>query len=203
MKIKYMILSLLMLVGAVSSAQDNELASQFEQDLKSKNEDVTAIRCDFVQTREMSVLEMSVAKEGEFSFQRPGNMLLSFDDGDYIKMSETMFEMKTADNVSSTSIASNPMLKNLSSILSACVIGDFKQMTKGFEVTLLPTETEWQVTMIPVRGKAASKISQIILHFDRSDMSLNLLKMIEKSGDFTMYEFSNKQFNVNFDTIWF
>lgn len=203
MKIKYMILSLLMLVGAVSSAQDNELASQFEQDLKSKNEDVTAIRCDFVQTREMSVLEMSVAKEGEFSFQRPGNMLLYFDDGDYIKMSETMFEMKTADNVSSTSIASNPMLKNLSSILSACVIGDFKQMTKGFEVTLLPTETEWQVTMIPTRGKAASKISQIILHFDRSDMSLNLLKMIEKSGDFTMYEFSNKQFNVNFDTIWF
>lgn len=203
MKTKYILLSLLMFVGLVASAQEDDLATQFEQELKSKNEDVTSIRCDFVQTREMSVMEMSVAKEGEFSFQRPGNMLLSFDDSDYIKMSETMFEMKTADNVTTTSISSNPMLKNLSSILSACVIGDFKEMRKGFDVTLLPTETEWHVTMKPTRGKAASKISLIILHFDRDDMSLNLLKMEEKSGDFTLYEFSNKQFNVNLDTIWF
>ena len=192
-----------MCVGIVVPAQENDLAAQFEQELKAKNEDVASIRCDFVQTREMSVLEMSVAKEGEFFFQRPGNMLLSFVDGDYIKMSESMFEMKTADNVTSTSISSNPMLKNLSSILSACVIGDFKEMKKGFDVTLQPTETEWQLTMNPTRGKAASKISQIILHFDRDDMSLNILKMEEKSGDFTMYEFSNKQFNVNIDTIWF
>lgn len=192
-----------MCVGIVVPAQENDLAAQFEQELKAKNEDVASIRCDFVQTREMSVLEMSVAKEGEFFFQRPGNMLLSFVDGDYIKMSESMFEMKTADNVTTTSISSNPMLKNLSSILSACVIGDFKEMKKGFDVTLQPTETEWQLTMKPTRGKAASKISQIILHFDRDDMSLNILKMEEKSGDFTMYEFSNKQFNVNIDTIWF
>ena len=182
----------MMFVGIVSFAQENDLAAQFEQELKSKNEDVTAIRCDFVQTRETSVLEMSVAKEGEFSFQRPCNMILSFDDGDYIKMSETTFEMKTADNVTTTSISSNPMLKNLSSILSACVVGNFKEMTKGFDVTLQLTETEWQITMKPTRGKAASKISQIILHFDRTNMSLNLLKMEEKSGDFTMYEFSNK-----------
>lgn len=192
-----------MMSGFVSFSQEADLASQFEQELRLKNEDVVTIKCDFIQTREMSVIEMNVVKEGEFFFQRPSDMLLSFNDGDYIKMSETIFEMKTAGDVASTSISSNPMLKNLSSILSACVVGDFKQMSKGFEVELRPTETEWQVTMTPKRGKSASKISQITLYFDRNDMSLNMLKMDEKSGDFTMYEFSNKEFNVNLDTIWF
>lgn len=192
-----------MMPGFVSFSQEPDLASQFEQELRLKNEDVVTIKCDFIQTREMSVIEMDVVKEGEFFFQRPSNMLLSFNDGDYIKMSETIFEMKTAGDVASTSISSNSMLKNLSSILSACVVGDFKQMSKGFEVELRPAETEWQVTMTPKRGKSASKISQITLYFDRSDMSLNMLKMDEKSGDFTMYEFSNKEFNVNLDTIWF
>lgn len=185
-----------MMSGLVSFSQEADLASQFEQELRLKNEDVVTIKCDFIQTREMSVIEMDVVKEGEFFFQRPSNMLLSFNDGDYIKMSETIFEMKTAGDVATTSISSNPMLKNLSSILSACVVGDFKQMSKGFEVELRPTETEWQVTMTPKRGKSASKISQITLYFDRNDMSLNMLKMDEKSGDFTMYEFSNKEFNV-------
>ena len=185
-----------MMSGFVSFSQEADLASQFEQELRLKNEDVVTIKCDFIQTREMSVIEMDVVKEGEFFFQRPSDMLLSFNDGDYIKMSETIFEMKTAGDVASISISSNPMLKNLSSILSACVVGDFKQMSKGFEVELRPTETEWQVTMTPKRGKSASKISQITLHFDRNDMSLNMLKMDEKSGDFTMYEFSNKEFNV-------
>lgn len=196
MRIRIIILSLLMMSGFVSFSQEADLASQFEQELRLKNEDVVTIKCDFIQTREMSVIEMNVVKEGEFFFQRPSNMLLSFNDGDYIKMSETIFEMKTAGDVASTSISSNPMLKNLSSILSACVVGDFKQMSKGFEVELRPTETEWQVTMMPKRGKSASKISQITLYFDRNDMSLNMLKMDEKSGDFTMYEFSNKEFNV-------
>lgn len=196
MRIRIIILSLLMMSGFVSFSQEADLASQFEQELRLKNEDVVTIKCDFIQTREMSVIEMDVVKEGEFFFQRPSNMLLSFNDGDYIKMSETIFEMKTAGDVATTSISSNPMLKNLSSILSACVVGDFKQMSKGFEVELRPTETEWQVTMTPKRGKSASKISQITLYFDRNDMSLNMLKMDEKSGDFTMYEFSNKEFNV-------
>ncbi len=30
-------------------------------------------------------------------------------------------------------------------------------------------------------------------------MSLNILKMEEKSGDYTMYKFTNKQFNTKID----
>lgn len=187
------------MIGFTASAQNDSTQEQFERELKLKNESVSSIKCHFIQTRDMSVLQNVVRKEGTFYFQRPGNMLLSFNDGDYIKMTEEWFEMKTGENTTTTKISSNPMLRNLSTILSACVVGDFAQMIRGFSIQVQSQAKQWVVIMTPQRGKAASKISQIVLHFDRETMSLNTLKMVEKSGDYTMYGFSNKQFNVAID----
>ena len=191
------------MIGFTASAQNGSTQEQFERELKLKNESVSSIKCHFIQTRDMSVLRNVVRKEGTFYFQRPGNMLLSFNDGDYIKMTEEWFEMKTGENTTTTKISSNPMLRNLSTILSACVVGDFAQMIRGFSIQVQSQAKQWVVIMTPQRGKAASKISQIVLHFDRETMSLNTLKMVEKSGDYTMYGFSNKQFNVAIDSKLF
>ena len=197
--IRYILITIALMIGFTASAQNGSTEEQFERELKLKNESVSSIKCHFLQTREMSVLQNVVRKEGTFYFQRPGNMLLSFNDGDYIKMTEEWFEMKTGENTTTTKISSNPMLRNLSTILSACVVGDFAQMIRGFSIQVQSQAKQWVVIMTPQRGKAASKISQIVLHFDRETMSLNTLKMVEKSGDYTMYGFSNKQFNVAID----
>ena len=195
MRIKFIILLFSMTIMAY--AQENSIRDIFEQELRVKNENITSIKCQFVQTRGMSVLASTVSKEGVFHFERPSSMQLLFLDGDYIKMDEQQFEMKVAENVTETKIDANPMLKNLRSILGACVIGDFSQMTKGFLAELEHTQTEWIVTMKPQRGKSASKISQIVISFDQNDMSLNCLNLVEKSGDYTMYQFTDKVFNVN------
>ncbi len=196
MKVKYILFTIALVFSASVFAQ-NSINPEFEQELKTKNENVTSIECSFTQTREMSVLANVVKKDGDFYFHRPANMLIAFKDGDYIKMNEAWFEIKTGGNVSTTKISSNPMLRNLSSILSACIVGDFGQMTKGFAINPEETSTEWILTMSPQRGKAASKLSNIVLHFDKIDMSLNVLRMEEKSGDYTMYEFRDKKFNTN------
>ena len=184
-------------MAIMTYAQENNARDIFEQELRSKNENISSIKCQFVQTRGMSVLANTVSKEGVFYFERPNNMQLLFLDGDYIKMDDSRFEMKVAESITETKIDANPMLKNLRSILGACVIGDFSQMTKGFLAELEHTPTEWIVTMKPQRGKAASKISQIVINFDQNDMSLNCLNLVEKSGDYTMYQFTEKEFNVN------
>lgn len=203
MKIKSLIFISLMLLSFSANAQQTNLQQQFENELKSKNNNVTSIKCFFTQTREMSVLAKTVRKDGEFYYMQPSNLRLSFQDGDYIKMTPTMFEMKTGSNRSSTKVSSNPMLKNLSSILSACVVGDFEKMVRGFDINIEQSQQEWIITMIPQRGKAASKISRIVLNFDKKDMSLNILKMEEKSGDYTMYRFYDKKFNDSVDNNLF
>lgn len=194
---------LVLILGFTVSAQNISTQEQFEIELKLKNESVATIKCHFIQTREISVLQNVVQKDGTFYFLRPGNMLLSFNDGDYIKMTEEWFEMKTGKNTATTKVSSNPMLRKLSTILSACVVGDFEQMIKGVSIQVQSNPEEWVVIMTPQRGKAASKISQIVLHFDRETMSLNTLKMVEKNGDYTMYSFSDKKFNEPIDSELF
>lgn len=203
MKIKTIIVALMMFVCSGAWAQEINVEQEFQSELKKKNEQVTSIKCDFTQTREVSFLANPVTKDGEFYFIKPNDMLLSFDDGDYIKMTGEWFEMKTAGHVTATKVASNPMLKNLNSILSACVIGDFDKMSRGFTVSYEQSATQWTIMLTPQRGKAAAKISRIVIVFDKSDMSLDLLKMEEKSGDYTAYGFSNKQFNIAIDTQMF
>ena len=63
-------------------------------------------------------------------------------------------------------------------------------------ITITKGDKEWRVVLKPERGKGAAKIAEVELIFNRKDMSLDSLKMVEKSGDYTMYTFRNKQFNM-------
>lgn len=204
MPMKTRILFILMLIAnAAAMAQQNDLLQLFEQELKQKNSGISSISCKFTQTRKVAVLANAVSKKGEFFFMNPGNILLSFHDGDYMKMTPEWFEMKTMKNISVTKVSSNPMLRNLNTILTACVVGNFKHLVKGFAINVEQSPEEWTVVLKPKRGKAASKISRIVISFDRENMSLNLLKMEEKSGDYTEYAFTQKQFNVAVDSNLF
>lgn len=194
MKIKFLLAMLALFVGFGASAQS--LNAEFERELKAKSEGITSIVAEMTQTREVAVLADVVTKEGDFRFNAPNNILLSFDDGDYIKLSAEWFEMKSGANITKRSASSNPMLKQLSAMLTACMNGDVASIAKGFTPTITKGDKEWRVVLKPERGKGAAKIAEVELIFDRKDMSLGSLKMVEKSGDYTMYTFRNKQFNV-------
>ena len=199
MRIRLIAVCLLVMLTLSAKAQEASIQQIFTHELTTKNEDVQSIKCRFVQIREVAILANTVKKEGDFYFRKPSRLALQFKDGDYIKMNEAWFEVKMAGKVNTMSVSANPMLRNLNSILSACITGDMKQMTKGFNVEIEQTPTEWIVEMTPQQKGSASKVSAITIHFERKSMSLNSLKMVEKSGDYTAYIFSNKEFNTAFN----
>ena len=82
MKIKLIIISLMFSLGLGLYAQNIDL-HQFQTELQEKNEDVVSIKCRFKQTRQVSYLASAVEKEGDFTFTKPNDILLAFDDGDY------------------------------------------------------------------------------------------------------------------------
>lgn len=188
--------------GIAAQAQESAL-QDFTQKLKENSDKISTIQCSFTQTRAVAVLAKDVVKSGKFYFAKPNKMLLAFNDGDHIKMTEDWFEMKTKGNVSAMKVSANPMLKNLNAILSACMVGNIEQMMRGFDARVDSNAKEWLVVMTPMRGKASSKVSQIELRFDKGDMSLNTMKMAEKTGDYTLYRFSNKSYNKAIDAKLF
>ena len=198
MKIKALfcsLFSLLISLNIVSAQTPDNVVEDFEKELLEKSLSINTITCDFVQTRSMSILAEDVQEKGRFYYSRPEKILLSFEDGDFIKMTESVFQMKDRGNVSEVKVSSNPMLASLRNLLSSCMTGDIKQMTKGFQADISLDNDQYTVNLVPLRRSAASRMGKMVMVFDRKDMSLSLLKMVESSGDYTQYEFSGKEFN--------
>lgn len=196
MKIKCIIITFAIMMMGVHPVYAQTINQKFAQELQQKSSHVNSIKCQFTQTRAASFLAENVEKSGTFYFKIPENILLSYADGDYIIMTDDWFKMKTASQVNKMKIASNPMLRNLKSILSACIHGDLSKLTKDFEISVTSIPTGWELIMKPKKKRVAAKLSQIILNFEKDNMSLNLMKMMEKSGDYTEYKFYDKKFNV-------
>lgn len=202
MKIRHTAVMMVLLIGAVLHLGAQEW-DMFERELQEKNAGVETIKCSFVQTRRLSVLDRDVEKGGEFCFVRRGGMLLAFDDGDYIKMTERWFEMRNMGNTSRMKVSANPMLRNLSSILSASVTGDFEKVNGMFASEIRLDGDEWTVVLTPKGATGGNKVAEMVICFERGTMSLNRLEVMEASGDFTKYRFFDKRFNCQMDSTVF
>lgn len=201
MKIKTILFTILSLTCvAMAHAQNAKpLMTEFEQALKGRAVRIETISCDFLQTRSMSVFAEDVRRRGHFTYKRPGNILLAFESGDYIVMTESVFAMRNGTSVTSVKTSSNPMMQQLKRVLSACMTGEMEQVTAGFSVDVDKADGNYRLTLSPLRGKAASHMQSLVMTFDIKDMSLASLRMDEPSGDYTLYEFSDKHFNEAVD----
>ena len=189
-------------IGMAARAQGSEAESLFTKELKEKCSGINSIECRFVQTRSSSVLAQDADKEGRYYFLQPYNILLAFDDGDYIKINSTMFEMRQNGQSSSTRVSSNPMLKSLNKMLTACISGDASQILAGNVSEITAGEDEFILRMQPQRGRSGKK-TETLLIFDRADMALKLMKIQEPSGDFLQYRFFDVVYNSAVDPSLF
>lgn len=195
---KYRLLCILMCFGIFLSAnaQENSLNdNKFINELENKTSTIQTITCKFTQTQSLSVLSNKVVKSGMFYYKRPEQILLMFDNGDYIKMTSENFQMKNGNKVNEMKVDSNPMLRELKKILSACMTGDVINTAKDFQHELKQGEANYTVVLNPKKKRAASKIKEIMLVFDKKDMCLSKMKMTQPNGDYTLYEFFEKKLN--------
>lgn len=159
----------------------------------AENATVKSIDSRFTQTRSMAVFASDVVKEGNFSFRRPEEIRMDFDDGDYIHISDKEFEMLSEGRLSRTKSSSNPMLGGLKRMLAACLSGDMKALVNGFESSLDEDAASYTLTLVPAARQRSNMFSSLVLRFDKKDMSLDTMKMCEAGGDSTSWSFTRKK----------
>ena len=158
----------------------------------AENATVKSIDSRFTQTRSMAVFASDVVKEGNFSFRRPEEIRMDFDDGDYIHISDKEFEMLSEGRLSRAKNSSNLMLGGLKRMLAACLSGDMKALVNGFESSLDEDAASYTLTLVPA-ARQRSMFSSLVLRFDKKDMSLDTMKMCEAGGDSTSWSFTRKK----------
>lgn len=192
MKIEWMTLLATCLCSVVFAQTPEE---RFAADLAAGSREVERIACDFTETRHMQVLTDDIVREGRFDYRRLAHMVLDFASGDRIMMDGERFVMRTQGVETVARMNSNPMLRQLQTILDACLTGNLDRLRASGRMEIELTDRGYRLKLVPLARAAQRYVSRIVLLFDRSDMTLDELRLEQPSGDFTHYRFRNKRLN--------
>ena len=156
----------------------------------------SSIIADFTQEKEMSFMEEKVASSGRFFFQKENRMRWEYTEpfsyalilnGDRIRIID---EGKSKD----FDAGSNRMFMEISQVMTGMINGTLltsnQVMTKWFEAA-----GYFRAELIPAGTMMKDYLSRIELKLNKSDYSVEELKMFEKSGDYTLITFRNKKLN--------
>lgn len=182
-----------------------DAADGFAEKLAALSARIETITCSFVQTKHMSVIAGDVVSPGKFYYRRPGNICLEFLEpaGDMIVMDGRRFKIVAMGKKNVVDMESNPMLRQMTAVLEACMTGDVEKMGADSSIEYFEGADIYEVVIVPKNRRAKNYIKAITLTFDKKDMSLSRLRMDEHSGDYTEYRFSDKRFNTAVDSSKF
>lgn len=176
-----------------------EQQAQLQQQLTVKSEETNTISCKFKQTKQMAVLAAPSISSGCFYYKKESKICMEYalPKGDKLVMNGDDFLIISNGKQNTADARSNPMMRGLKNLLVACMSGDIAQMSAGItsQLEYAQTETQYLITARMDHKRKKGYFKEIILCFEKSDLSLSSLKMIDPSGDFTLYEFDQKRFN--------
>jgi outer membrane lipoprotein-sorting protein len=170
--------------------------SKLIEQVNLSSEKTLSITCDFRQEKEMSFMEETVISSGRFYFQK--EKLLRWEYTEPFKYAiilnnnriRIIDEGKNKDFDAGT----NRMFLEISDIMSGMVNGTLLNSEK-FKASWFETPVNYLVELMPIVSAMKDYLSMIVLEINKKDFSVDGLKMVEKSGDYTHITFQNKKFN--------
>lgn len=165
--------------------------------ITSFSQKTTSITADFTQVKEMSFMEEKVTSTGKFYFQKENLMRWEYTEpfsyaiivnGERIRIID---EGKQKD----FDAGSSRMFREISSVMTGMVNGTL--LTDGrFAASWLEAPGYYKAQLVPGNTAMKDYLSSIELKLNKSDYSVEELKMVEKSGDYTVISFKNKKLNA-------
>jgi hypothetical protein len=106
--------------------------------------------------------------------------------------------MVNAGKRKETSAKANAQMREMKTILSACLQGDVLQIGAD-KISLEETSEFYVVTAELPRKSNRSNISKAVMHYEKTTLSLSVLRTEEKDGSYTEYKLTGKEFDKYID----
>ncbi|MGY0391040.1 outer membrane lipoprotein carrier protein LolA [Bizionia sp. KMM 8389] len=165
--------------------------------VKQQAKTTKTISSDFVQYKHMDFLSNDIVTEGTLHFKVPNLIKWAYTKPfayAVIFKNNTMY-INDAGKKSDIDMSSSKLFKELNSLIINSIKGDMFD-TNEFDITYYKLNETSIVHFIPKSQKSASFIKAFHLTFNQQG-NVEIVKMIEPSGDYTKIVFSNKVLNNN------
>lgn len=200
----FLLLTVVVSCGFAQSFSPIKDEAATRKKLMDASQSTTAIKSDFVQEKNLSMIAEKVISKGVFYFKKDGKIRLEYRSPFKYLMVISDGKVLIKDDQKSTQIDihKNRMFQQVNNIIINCVKGDV--FTSGdFKVSLFENATQVKVEMTPLAKGMKEFFQSIFIFIDKKDYSANRIEMNELSGDNTIISFTNKELNGKIDDSLF
>ena len=171
----------------------------FKQKLSSVTAGINTIESDFTQEKKLSILSNTLVSKGHFCFRRENNIRWEYlQPYKYlIIISQDKIYIKEEKDQKQYDIQSNKMFQEMNRFISGCIQGDILKNDKDYKIGYFEEDRYFFVTLVPVAEKMRQMLNEIQIWFERTDLTVARIRMMESGGDYTKIDFVSKKLNTD------
>ena len=126
-------------------------------------------------------------------------MIYNTPKGDKVIMSQDSFTVIAGGKKMVSESSSNPMMAQISYMMQACMSGDVTKLGRGWDMDISEQSLGYMIKITPTDRRVQKYVNAMLMYFDKSDLTLDKLRIEERNDCYTEYEFKNKQLNGKLD----
>jgi outer membrane lipoprotein-sorting protein len=173
-----------------------ENLTEFKTRFAEEGKKVSTISSNFIQEKNLSVLEEKIISEGKFWYKKERKVRLEYQKPFryLMMMSGDQMVIRDEQKESRMSTHSNKLFQQINRIIVDCVNGSILE-NKDFTSRVYQNEKAYLLVMTPTSKTMRDFFQTIQVSVDKKDWSVTGITLDEPGGDNTIIRFSNKVFN--------
>jgi len=174
-----------------------EEISGFEQALKNKGETTFSLESQFVQEKNMEMLNRKMISKGIFRYMKEDKIAFLYETPLKYHMIINGSRLKIVNNGKTQVIdlKNNPMMKEMKGLIEASFLGRLSGMDSSYKITYFQNEDKIFVFVVPSGKGVSEMIRKISVTFDKVTLDILQLQLDEGAKSSTIYYFTQPKIN--------
>jgi outer membrane lipoprotein-sorting protein len=171
----------------------------FKEKLLAMSQKVNTIESDFVQEKNLSILSNKIISKGHFCFKKTSNIRWEYLQPYHylIIISNNKIFIKEDKNQKQYDIQSNKMFQEMNKFISGCIQGDILKNEQEYKIGYFEDDKNYFVSLVPKSEAMRKMLNEVQIWFNRNDLTVSRIAMVESGGDYTRIDFLNKILNTD------
>lgn len=172
--------------------------AKFKADFSAAAQRTTAIKSDFIQEKNLSMLSEKIISKGKFWFKKESQVRMEYSQPfQYLMIiNKDRVFVKDGQMENKISTKSNKLFQQINKIMIDCMQGTTLS-NPDFKTRIFENKSTSLVELSPVTKGLKELFKTINVIIDKKDFSVTSIDMQELSGDNTHIRFTNKELNAN------
>ncbi|MDE7403105.1 MAG: outer membrane lipoprotein carrier protein LolA [Muribaculaceae bacterium] len=191
-----LILSACILCQAQTHLQGSQLQAAITK-INNAAAGMKSMSCSFVQTKHIKLLNDKMVSKGTMNYKQTDKLRWEYTSPyKYLFIfngSKVYVGNSSRKDVIDTK--SNKVFKEVARIMMNTVTGKALSKKDDFSVSVVSTNSAWQVTLVPVKKDLKQMFSKVILVFNKANTMISEINIYEKNGDWSNIKLTGVTYN--------